>query len=241
MSSFLRALPVLLMAFAACSGPASLPPNPPAPVAAAGTSTPAQAPAPTPAAAPASAPTAAPTMPAPAANPATTELATLANGCFWCTEAVLERLDGVLDVTSGYMGGQVDAPTYEQVCTGTTGHAECVQVKFDPSRIRYEALLDWFFQSHDPTTLNRQGADQGTQYRSAIFFHTPAQEQAARAAIQRFQPKFRDPIVTEVTAASRFYSAEAYHQDYFRRNPNQGYCRMVIAPKLQKLFDHKPK
>lgn len=180
-----------------------------------------------------------PTPPAP--TTATTELATLANGCFWCTEAVLERLDGVLDVFSGYMGGQVDSPTYDQVCSGTTGHAECVQVTFDPARIRYDALLEWFFKSHDPTTLNRQGADEGTQYRSAIFFHTPAQEQAALAAIKKAQPRFAAKIVTEVTAASRFYSAEAYHQDFFRNNPNQRYCRMVIEPKMQKLFDDKAK
>ena len=171
----------------------------------------------------------------PAGVPATTAVATLANGCFWCTEAVLEQVDGVLDVTSGYMGGTVDDPSYQQVCSGTTGHAECVQVTYDPARVDYEALLDWFFRSHDPTTRNRQGADVGTQYRSAIFVHTDAQEAAAKAAIARFQPQFAQPIVTEVTRANRFWPAEADHQDYFRTNPNQGYCRAVIAPKLKKL------
>lgn len=216
-------LSVLLpLAAAGCSGAEPQQPaaaNPPARAAATATP-PTEVPVPTPETDPA---------------PTTTMLATLANGCFWCTEAVLEQLPGVLDVTSGYMGGHVDRPTYEQVCSGTTGHAECVQVTFDPQRIGYEALLDWFFRSHDPTTLNRQGADVGTQYRSAIFFHTPEQEVAARAAMRRLQPQFADPIVTEVTAASRFWPAEGYHQDYFRSNPNQGYCRVVIAPKLKKL------
>lgn len=175
-------------------------------------------------------------------HPAERAIATFANGCFWCTEAVLEQLDGVLDVTSGYMGGTIDAPTYEQVCGGSTGHAECVQVTFDPARIRYEDLLEWFFRSHDPTTLNRQGADVGTQYRSAIFVHDDAQRQAAQQAIATFQPQFAAPIVTEVTPASRFWPAEGYHQDYFRRNTQQGYCRMVIRPKLQKLgLDAAPK
>jgi peptide-methionine (S)-S-oxide reductase len=172
-------------------------------------------------------------------------VATFASGCFWCTEAVLERLDGVLDVTSGYMGGHVDNPTYRAVCEGDTGHAECVQVTFDPARIRYEDLLEWFFRSHDPTTLNRQGADEGTQYRSAIFWHDEAQREAAQQAIAKYKPQFASPIVTEVTAASRFWPAEQYHQDYFRLNPEQGYCRMVIKPKLQKLqklgIDDKPK
>ncbi|MBL8752080.1 MAG: peptide-methionine (S)-S-oxide reductase MsrA [Planctomycetes bacterium] len=179
-------------------------------------------------------PTAMPDAPK-TAVPARTALATFANGCFWCTEAVLEQQPGVLDVTSGYMGGQVDNPTYKQVCGGDTGHAECVQVTFDPSKIGYETLLDWFFRSHDPTTLNRQGADEGTQYRSAIFVHDDEQARLARAAATKAQANFRDPIVTEITPASRFWPAEAYHQDYFRTNPSQGYCRMVIAPKLKKL------
>jgi len=185
---------------------------------------------------------ASPAQPPADAAAANRAIATFANGCFWCTEAVLEQVDGVLDATSGYMGGAVDKPTYKQVCDGNTGHAECVQVTFDPARISYEALLEWFFRSHDPTTLNRQGADSGTQYRSAIFFHSDAQRDAARAAIVKYQPKFRAPIVTEVTPASRFWPAENYHQDYFRLNPQQGYCRMVIAPKLQKLgLDADPK
>ncbi len=166
---------------------------------------------------------------------ASREVATLGNGCFWCSEAVLEQLDGVIDVTSGYAGGTVESPTYEQVCTGTTGHAEVVQVTFDPSRIAYDKLLEWFFRSHDPTTLNRQGNDEGTQYRSVIFFHSEAQKAAALAAIAKAQPGFRDPIVTELTVANRFWPAEAYHQDYFRKNPGKNYCRAMIAPKLQKL------
>jgi peptide-methionine (S)-S-oxide reductase len=173
--------------------------------------------------------------PDPAPSRASTQTATFANGCFWCTEAVLEQLPGVIDVVSGYMGGTVDRPSYEQVCSGTTGHAECVQIAFDPGRITYAELLDWFFRSHDPTTKDRQGADVGTQYRSAIFFHDQAQQEAALAAIARIQPTLPRPIVTEVTPASTFWPAEPYHQDYFRRNPQQGYCRAVIAPKLQKL------
>ncbi len=167
--------------------------------------------------------------------PSTVATATFANGCFWCTEAVLEQLDGVKDVVSGYMGGDNDNPTYAQVCTGSSGHAECVQVTFDPARISYQALLDWFFKSHDPTTLNRQGADEGTQYRSAIFCHSDEQKAAALATIKKLQPSFGAQIVTEITAASHFWAAEDEHQDYFRKHPNQGYCRMVIAPKLKKL------
>jgi peptide-methionine (S)-S-oxide reductase len=231
---------VIALVAAACSGPAG--PSATTTSTQAPHAEPPTAPAPTlgaagPNASDASSGTAMPTDPSPAVppTPATSERATLANGCFWCTEAVLERLPGVLDVTSGYMGGASERPTYEQVCTGTTGHAECVDITFDPSQIRYEALLEWFFKSHDPTTLNRQGADEGTQYRSAIFFHTPAQQAAAKAAIAAAQPGFRDPIVTEVTAASRFWPAETYHQDFFRNNPQQRYCRLLIVPKLQKL------
>ena len=176
-----------------------------------------------------------PTTPTPAPVPASRQIATLANGCFWCTEAVLEQVDGVLDVQSGYMGGPIDNPSYQDVCSGHTGHAECVQVTFDPAKLSYSDLLDWFFRSHDPTTLNRQGADEGTQYRSAIFVHDAAQRAAALAAIEKAQPDFGAPIVTEVTDASRFWSAEQYHQDYYRANSRQGYCRMVIAPKLKKL------
>tara|TARA_R110002096_G_scaffold121528_16_gene263179 strand:- start:4837 stop:5619 length:783 start_codon:yes stop_codon:yes gene_type:complete len=170
------------------------------------------------------------------------EYATLGNGCFWCTEAVLEQLDGVLDVESGYTGGKVDNPTYEQVCSGTTGHAEVVKVTFDPTVMSYESLLDWFFRSHDPTTLNRQGNDVGTQYRSAIYFHSEQQHQTALALIDKIANNWKDPIVTEVVAAEKFWPAEAYHQDYFRNNQNQGYCRVVIKPKLSKLgLDDAPK
>jgi peptide-methionine (S)-S-oxide reductase len=163
------------------------------------------------------------------------ELATFGGGCFWCTEAVLERLDGVLDVQSGYAGGTIDNPTYEQVCSGSSGHAEVVQVTFDPEKITYGALLDWFFDAHDPTTLNRQGPDVGTQYRSVIFYHSDAQKAEAEAAIARAQKLLALPIVTEVTAAPHFWPAESYHQDYYQRNPSASYCRVMIAPKLEKL------
>ena len=163
------------------------------------------------------------------------ETATFGAGCFWCVEAVLEQLDGVLDVTSGYMGGEVPEPTYQQVCSGTTGHAEVVQVTFDPAVLSYDALLAWFWRLHDPTTLNRQGADAGTQYRSAIFYHSPAQREAAERSKAAAQAQFADPIVTEITAAGAYHPAEDYHQDYYRLNTRQGYCRAVIAPKLNKL------
>ena len=166
---------------------------------------------------------------------APSETITLGAGCFWCIEAVLEQVDGITDVVSGYMGGAVIDPTYEQVCSGTTGHAEVVQVHFDPSRIDRDLLLDWFWQAHDPTTLNRQGNDIGTQYRSAVFYHSEEQRIAAEASRARAQAKFTSPIVTEITPASTFYSAEAYHQDYYRANKQQGYCRFIIAPKLEKL------
>ncbi len=163
--------------------------------------------------------------------------ATFATGCFWCTEAVFERLQGVKSVVSGYTGGEVKNPTYSQVCGGQTGHAEAVQVKFDPKQISYEALLDMFWRSHDPTSLNRQGADVGTQYRSAIFYHDQAQREAAlksREALER-SGRLGKAIVTEIEPAGQFYRAEPYHQDYFRLNPNAPYCRYVIAPKLEKL------
>jgi peptide-methionine (S)-S-oxide reductase len=165
------------------------------------------------------------------------EIATLAGGCFWCLEAVYDELEGVLDVVSGYAGGQVPNPTYEAVCSGDTGHAEVVQVTFDPQRISYRDLLEVFFSIHDPTTLNRQGMDVGTQYRSAIYYHSPRQEQVARETIadlerQRLWPA---PIVTEVTPLDTFYPAEEYHQEYFARNPYQGYCLMVIRPKVAKF------
>ncbi|MBL8897659.1 MAG: peptide-methionine (S)-S-oxide reductase MsrA [Planctomycetes bacterium] len=165
------------------------------------------------------------------------ELATFGAGCFWCVEAVLERLSGVIDVSSGYMGGAVLNPTYKQVCTGETGHAEVVQVRFDPRVVSYETLLGWFWKLHDPTTMNRQGADVGTQYRSAIFFHSEEQKKSAMLSkkAEDESGKYVSRIVTEITPASTFYPAEEYHQDYFRLNPRAGYCRAVIAPKLDKL------
>lgn len=166
-------------------------------------------------------------------------IATFGAGCFWCVEAVLERLDGVHDVVSGYMGGVVEDPTYSDVCTGQTGHAEVVQVHFDASRISYDALLEWFWKLHDPTTLNRQGADTGTQYRSAIFVHDEEQRRAAEASRTAHAKDFQSPIVTEITDASTFWVAEVDHQDYYRLNPNAGYCRAVIAPKLEKLDSKK--
>ena len=165
-------------------------------------------------------------------------LATLAGGCFWCLEAVFQQLKGVSRVTSGYAGGQRPNPTYEQVCTGATGHAEVVQVEFDPTVITYRDLLDVFFTIHDPTTLNRQGADAGTQYRSAIFTHSPEQQREAAAAVREAQKNWDDPIVTEVVPFTQFYPAEDYHRDYYLRNPDQGYCRVVIAPKVAKARQH---
>lgn len=165
-------------------------------------------------------------------------LATLAGGCFWCLEAVFQQLKGVSKVTSGYAGGKRPDPTYEQVCTGATGHAEVVQVEFDPAVISYRDLLDVFFTIHDPTTLNQQGADVGTQYRSAIFFHSPEQQRDANDAIAEAQKTWDDPIVTEIVPLTQFYPAEEYHKDYYVRNPNQGYCRVVIAPKVTKARQH---
>ena len=164
-------------------------------------------------------------------------IAYLAGGCFWCIEAVFADLRGVSAAESGYMGGQVDRPTYEQVCTGRTGHAEVVRVTFDPAVISYADLLEVFFAVHDPTTLNRQGADVGTQYRSAIFYVDEGQRAAAQKAIADLtaQKAFPSPIVTEVTQAGPYYRAEAFHDDYFARNPGAGYCRMVIAPKVAKF------
>jgi peptide-methionine (S)-S-oxide reductase len=169
-----------------------------------------------------------------------TETATLAGGCFWCLEAAFQLLKGVSRVTSGYAGGTMPNPTYEAVCTGTTGHAEVVQVEFDPAVISYRDLLDVFFTIHDPTTLNQQGADVGTQYRSAVFFHSPEQERTARATIAELEAGkvWDDPIVTEIVPLTVFYPAEAYHRDYYLRNPGQGYCRAVIAPKVAKLRKH---
>src|SRR5262245_20910580 len=170
-------------------------------------------------------------------NSATTETATLAGGCFWCLEAVFEQLQGVQKVESGYAGGQTQNPTYEDVCGGDTGHAEVVRVTFDPAVVSFKDLLDVFFVIHDPTTLNYQGNDHGTQYRSAVFYHTPQQKTDAEAAIARLNAAklWNDPIVSEVTPASTFHMAERYHQEYFERNPYQPYCRAVVAPKVQKF------
>ncbi len=166
----------------------------------------------------------------------TQSVATLAGGCFWCLEAVFGRLRGVASAVSGYMGGHTPNPTYRDVCSGNTGHAEVVQVTFDPDEISYRQLLDVFFTLHDPTQLNRQGNDIGTQYRSAIFCHTPAQQAEAEAVIAGLAAagRFSGPIVTEVTGATTFCPAEDYHQRYFEQNPGQPYCRYVVAPKVAK-------
>jgi peptide-methionine (S)-S-oxide reductase len=165
------------------------------------------------------------------------ETATLAGGCFWCLEAVFTRLRGVDRVESGYAGGHVENPSYRAVCTGKTGHAEVVQVDFDPQDITYRDLLDVFFATHDPTTLNRQGHDVGSQYRSAIFYHNDAQRQEAEQVIRELteQDVFDDPIVTEVVPLTKFYPAEDYHREYYDRNPEQAYCQVVISPKVSKL------
>jgi peptide-methionine (S)-S-oxide reductase len=169
------------------------------------------------------------------------EIATLAGGCFWCLEAVFDQLKGVESVESGYMGGAAPNPTYEQVCGGRTGHAEVVQVTFDPDVVSYRDLLAVFFTIHDPTTLNRQGNDSGTQYRSAIFYHSPEQEAAAREVMANLTKEkiWRDPVVTELAPASRFYVAEDYHQEYFARvGSSNPYCAVVIEPKVAKFRKH---
>ncbi len=165
------------------------------------------------------------------------ELATLGGGCFWCLEAVFEQLRGVEKVESGYAGGTVDNPTYRQVCSGTTGHAEVVQVTFDPAVISFVEILDVFFATHDPTTLNCQGADVGTQYRSVIFYHSPEQKAAAEERIAELNTAgiWDAPIVTQVVPLEKFYRAEDYHQEYFRTNPEQSYCQFVVAPKVAKF------
>lgn len=170
-------------------------------------------------------------------EPARREVATVGGGCFWCTEAVLEDLRGVEKVESGYTGGSVANPTYEQVCSGTTGHAEVVRVTFDPAELSYRDLLNVFFATHDPTTLDRQGADVGPQYRSVIFPHTPEQQATAEALIASLDQDeiWNDPIVTRIEPLGDFYPAEAYHAAYYRRNPRQGYCQVVIAPKVAKF------
>lgn len=164
-------------------------------------------------------------------------IATFGGGCFWCTEAVMEGLEGVLDVKSGYMGGSVENPTYEQVCQKNTGHVEVIQVSFDPDKITYDELLDVFWQVHDPTTIDRQGEDRGPQYRSVIFTHDPDQKNRAelskRALVE--SGKLSNPVVTEIREAATFWLAEANHQDFYRNNPNFGYCRVVISPKMKKF------
>lgn len=164
-----------------------------------------------------------------------TEIATLGGGCFWCLEAVYQQLKGVQAVESGYAGGHVDNPTYEQVCEGTTGHAEVVRVTFDPDVASYRDVLEIFFTIHDPTTLNRQGNDVGTQYRSVIYFHSPQQHETAKQVIAAMASVWDAPIITELSAAEAYYKAEDYHQNYFQKNPLQGYCAFVVAPKVAKF------
>lgn len=168
---------------------------------------------------------------------ATLERATLAGGCFWCTGSVFDELRGVESVVSGYSGGHKDSPTYQEVCTGTTGHAEVIQIEFDPAEIDFSDILRVFFTVHDPTTLNRQGGDIGTQYRSSVFYHSEAQKQAAEDVIREIDAAaiYPNPIVTEVVPFEKFWPAEDYHQEYFVNNPNQPYCSAVIAPKVAKF------
>ena len=169
-------------------------------------------------------------------TPAKTATATFGGGCFWCVDAVYQYVPGVIKITSGYAGGSVPNPTYEQVCTGRTGHAEVVQITYDPSKVTHAQLLDLFWKAHDPTTLNRQGADHGTQYRSIILTTSPEEAAAAEASKKRAQSQFPDPIVTEIVPLTAFYPAEEYHQDYYQNNKDKNpYCQVVIAPKLKKL------
>lgn len=168
-----------------------------------------------------------------------TEIATFGAGCFWCVEAVFQELKGVIKVESGYMGGTTPNPTYKEVCTGTTGHAEVTRITFDPAVITYEELLEVLWTTHDPTTLNRQGADAGTQYRSAIFYQNEEQRKKAEKSKAEVAPTIWDQtIVTQIVPADTFYPAEDYHQDYYANNPNAGYCRMVISPKVEKVRTH---
>ncbi|RYD21249.1 MAG: peptide-methionine (S)-S-oxide reductase [Verrucomicrobiaceae bacterium] len=168
--------------------------------------------------------------------PAGAEVATLGAGCFWCIETAYRQLDGVYSATSGYMGGATKNPTYEEICSGDSGHAEVVHVVFDPKKISYEKVLAWFWDLHDPTTLNRQGNDIGTQYRSAIYYYSDEQKKVAEASKAAAKANFKDPIVTEITKASQFYPAENYHQNYYNQNKSKNsYCRYVIEPKLKKL------
>src|SRR6056297_858969 len=164
-----------------------------------------------------------------------TEQATFAGGCFWCTESVFKQVEGVEDVVSGYAGGHVVDPSYEAVCREETGHAECVQLTYDPDVVSYEDLLAVFFTTHTPTTLNREGNDVGTQYRSAVFYHDDAQRETVEAFVEDIQPGYDDDIVTEIEPLETFYEAEEYHQDYFEKNPTDAYCRMHAAPKVEKV------
>jgi peptide-methionine (S)-S-oxide reductase len=164
-----------------------------------------------------------------------TETATLGGGCFWCTEAIFQMLPGVKFVASGYAGGTTENPTYKEVCTGRTGHAEVIQITYDPKVVSYEKILDAFWDAHDPTSLNRQGEDHGTQYRSIILYNSDAQRVAAEKSKATAQQHFEQPIVTEIAPLKKFYKAEGYHQDYYRANPNQPYCRFVIQPKVEKF------
>jgi len=171
-----------------------------------------------------------------------TETATFGNGCFWCTEAIFQRVKGVVRVESGYSGGHVDNPSYKQITTGTTGHAEVLRIEYDPNIITFETLLEVFWHTHDPTTLNRQGADVGPQYRSAIFFHNETQKIKALASKHKTEEAklWKDPIVTEISPLINYYPAEDYHQNYFNNNPNAGYCSYVIAPKVKKFKEQFP-
>jgi peptide-methionine (S)-S-oxide reductase len=166
-----------------------------------------------------------------------TEIATLGSGCFWCTEAFFLRVKGIESVVSGYSGGKVKNPTYREVCSGLTGHAEVIQVKFDPALITYSEVLEIFWNTHDPTTLNKQGADEGTQYRSVVFYHSEAQKQTAEDYKKQLEKSgvYKNPIVTEISPFTIFYPAEDYHQNYYALNPNQGYCQYVIRPKIEKF------
>jgi peptide-methionine (S)-S-oxide reductase len=173
--------------------------------------------------------------PSPSPSPAKTATATFGGGCFWCLDAVFQYVPGIVKITSGYAGGTVPSPTYEEVCTGRTGHAEVVQITYNPDKVSYNDLLDLFWKAHDPTTLNYQGADHGTQYRSIILTSSPAEAAAAEASKNKVQAQFKDPIVTEIKPLTVFYPAEEYHQDYYSQNKQAPYCRVVIAPKLKKL------
>jgi peptide-methionine (S)-S-oxide reductase len=180
------------------------------------------------------------TMKTPDANPTNkTEVADLGGGCFWCMEAVFERVPGVISVTSGFAGGTTENPTYREVCTETTGHAEVTEIAFDPQKVSYEKLLEVFWQAHDPTTLNRQGADEGTSYRSIILYRNEKQKLIAEKSKLDAQKNFRDSIVTEIVPLKKFYKAEDYHQQYYDNNTSAGYCQVVIAPKLHKLEEKK--